>query len=900
MGNSVSAYIANVRKDHRTQLKLLGVLLALAVIVVGVVFWQLRYTGVAMANETYCGYEEHVHGEECYEEGVLVCEKEEHVHTVQCVSDESADTETSAEWEETLPELSGNWAEDVAAIAESQLGYTESENNFMLSDDGETRRGYTRYGAWYGSEYGTWDAMFASFCLSYANVPIEAFPESSGAFAWVAELKEEGIYREAEEYTPAGGDIAFLDADGDGRAEKAAVVTMVSDTEITVIEGDYEDAVSKNTYTIEEGTIIGYGELPDEEEYGIQPLAANGELTIFKYDSEESEFGGYFEGYVAFVPAGTYYVCYDMNNNNVETGLFFYVGQNYFVVMDDEENWYEATYEATEWVAGTKSDAAMVVVEATEEVDGVAGSYVYYKFDDNAHHDNYKVYLIDADVAPETTGSTNLAEVYAGSMYGFDYYELSTEASGALSGAVFTLYGEHAATAYSEGYGGYFYFTVSTDDDGETIYSYAGYLELQEGQELSDDLLQDGQTFFIESGSDGNINIVNLPTDSLTLTLSEVSAPEGYDKMEDLTFDYQGFGGTVSVDEEETGASTSDGTISVPNEPAEIAEVPTYSLEVYKYAATAAESESLPLAGAEFTLSYTETTTNEETGVDVTVVYYAQFTDDQGTGYTVSNWVTNLEEAGTVSSGEDGKINIDGLPAGEYALTETEAPEGYELLEESVSFAVSESGEIIFGGETTEGALEIENEVAAEETYSLDVFKYGKTAANEESPLSGAEFIISKTEVTTDEGTGDETETTLYAVFTTTGEGEAAVTTVEWAENIEEATVLTSGEDGYIHTEGLEKGTYSLTETEAPDGYMLLDKEIEFTLSAEGSIELLEESEITAVNEDGAIAVENIAGVELPSTGGNGIIVYTIAGVALLGGVAGLMYKNKKRRVRDV
>ncbi len=121
-------------------------------------------------------------------EKVLVCGQEEHVHTVSCLSDETADVETAEIWEATLPTLTGVWADDVAAIAESQIGYTESTANFTLDEDGATRRGYTRYGAWYGNAYGDWDAMFAAFCLHYAGISEDDFPVNSGAYAWSVTL----------------------------------------------------------------------------------------------------------------------------------------------------------------------------------------------------------------------------------------------------------------------------------------------------------------------------------------------------------------------------------------------------------------------------------------------------------------------------------------------------------------------------------------------------------------------------------------------------------------------------------------------------------------------------------------------------------------------------------------
>ncbi|MCD8018104.1 MAG: VWA domain-containing protein [Clostridiales bacterium] len=232
-----------------------------------------------------CGLEEsegHTHTEECYEEQ-LSCGLEEHTHTIECMVDETADVETASDWEATLPALSGVWAEDVVAIAESQIGYTESIVNYTLDDDGETHKGYTRYGAWYGNKYGDWCAMFVSFCLHYAGVPESDFPETSGVNAWTVSLDDMGLY--ATDCTPSAGDLVFFDNDGDGTADHVGIVTKVDEDtgKITIIEGDYDDAVKQNTYSLSDSDIIGYGLLPEQE---VEDEAETDVITL-TYEGED-------------------------------------------------------------------------------------------------------------------------------------------------------------------------------------------------------------------------------------------------------------------------------------------------------------------------------------------------------------------------------------------------------------------------------------------------------------------------------------------------------------------------------------------------------------------------------------------------------------------------------------
>lgn len=151
----------------------------------------------------------HHHTDACYEE-VLVCGLPEHHHTVNCLSDPLDGTQDEDEWlAQTGTTLSGNWADDLLAVAESQLGYEQSERNFQLDDaDGETVRHYTRYGNDYGNDYGPWDVMFLSYCLKYANIPQSAIPQVSSVLSLHSQLRS-ALYNEET------GSGYAMDFDGD-------------------------------------------------------------------------------------------------------------------------------------------------------------------------------------------------------------------------------------------------------------------------------------------------------------------------------------------------------------------------------------------------------------------------------------------------------------------------------------------------------------------------------------------------------------------------------------------------------------------------------------------------------------------------------------------------------------
>ena len=198
----------------------------------------------------------HTHTDECYTT-VYACGKEDHVHQISCFSVSSADVETGEIWEATLPELTGKKADDMVLIAQSQLGYRESENNFTLAADGISKSGITRYGQWYGNPYGDWANMFTSFCLRYAGFPEDLL--NSGAEVMRISWEEADLYRSFGGYAPAAGDIVFLDKNGNGTVETTAIVLKLENGVLTVIEGDVENQVVQTEYTTDTGMVIGFG-----------------------------------------------------------------------------------------------------------------------------------------------------------------------------------------------------------------------------------------------------------------------------------------------------------------------------------------------------------------------------------------------------------------------------------------------------------------------------------------------------------------------------------------------------------------------------------------------------------------------------------------------------------------
>ena len=218
----------------------------------------------------FCGKESHTHGESCRnEQGELTCTLEEHTHSLACYADPTADVETAEIWEQTFGNvtLTGDWRLDTLAIARSQLGYAESTRNYAVAEDGQTLKGYTRYGAWKGDPYGDWNALFAAFCLHYGGA--ENIPTDKDCGSWAAALAD--AFLPAQSHEAAPGELVFFDRDGDGTADWVAIVAEVTAGEegapsgITVIAGDVDNAVQQRSYALEDPTILGYyGSLPEQ------------------------------------------------------------------------------------------------------------------------------------------------------------------------------------------------------------------------------------------------------------------------------------------------------------------------------------------------------------------------------------------------------------------------------------------------------------------------------------------------------------------------------------------------------------------------------------------------------------------------------------------------------------
>lgn len=180
----------------------------------------------------------HTHTDACYSKA-LICTVAEHIHTQDCFPDKTADVETVSDWLSTVEgaKITNNIPENLIAVAMTQVGYEESDNNFEYDSDGN-KNGYTRYGEWYGNPYGKWNTMFVSFCLHYSNINNGSELKSAGAESLRLAWENRYVYSAADNYSPQRGDIVFIDSDADNSADTVGIIIAPSQTKLTVIMGD--------------------------------------------------------------------------------------------------------------------------------------------------------------------------------------------------------------------------------------------------------------------------------------------------------------------------------------------------------------------------------------------------------------------------------------------------------------------------------------------------------------------------------------------------------------------------------------------------------------------------------------------------------------------------------------
>ena len=155
------------------------------------------------------------------------------------------------------------YAENVIKQAKSWLGYKESNGTHKkIIDVYNAHKPLARgYKVKYTDE---WCATFVSAVaikLGYTDI----IPTECSCQKMIELLKAKGCWVENENRTPNVADIIFYDWDDNGKgdckgfADHVGIVEKVSKKTITVIEGNYNEAVKRRKIAVNDKYIRGYG-----------------------------------------------------------------------------------------------------------------------------------------------------------------------------------------------------------------------------------------------------------------------------------------------------------------------------------------------------------------------------------------------------------------------------------------------------------------------------------------------------------------------------------------------------------------------------------------------------------------------------------------------------------------
>ena len=121
-------------------------------------------------------------------------------------------------------------------------------------------KGGRPYWSWYGfNSRIEWCAVFVSWVANetgYIDTKVPRFTTChTQGVPW---FKERGLWQ-TRGYTPSPGDIIFFDWQGDGHVDHVGIVEKTENNKIFTIEGNSDDEVKNNSYSINDKCIYGFG-----------------------------------------------------------------------------------------------------------------------------------------------------------------------------------------------------------------------------------------------------------------------------------------------------------------------------------------------------------------------------------------------------------------------------------------------------------------------------------------------------------------------------------------------------------------------------------------------------------------------------------------------------------------
>lgn len=300
------------------------------------------------------------------------------------------------------------------------------------------------------------------------------------------------------------------------------------------------------------------------------------------------------------------------------------------------------------------------------------------------------------------------------------------------------------------------------------------------------------------------------------------------------------------------------------------------------------------------------------------ITYYITDTFSAGLSFNSDITAKLVDESGNdvqvLNQGINNDYTVDSSTAGTFRLTLNNTANiknwGNSRYKMIVTYSATLGGDTTLGhvsygsiGNPNSVRLTYSNKPNSDNIYSTPddtVITYAtrlvivKTDGGSNLPLPGVTFELKKGSVGTDG------------------------TTITW-NKVEEDKI--TDQEGKAYFTKLEQGSYMLTETHAPTGYVLLKDPILFTISAKNGAESIPDTNILVnqsgnenaksflaawhsdndkitINNDGLSSdIKNTKGFTLPGTGGIGTTIFTVVGISiiLLGCSMIIIYMKKTR-----
>ena len=173
----------------------------------------------------------------------------------------------------------------IVAQARSWIGCKESDGSHKKIID--TYNSHKPLAVGYKLKYtDAWCSGFASAC-AIACGATDIIPTEVGCQRHIALFQKKGIWVEDDSYVPQPGDYLFYDwqdngvGDNKGSSDHVGIVEKVENGVITIIEGNYSNAVKRRTLKVNGKYIRGYG-VPkyDADDAAEAKLAEQNPVTI--------------------------------------------------------------------------------------------------------------------------------------------------------------------------------------------------------------------------------------------------------------------------------------------------------------------------------------------------------------------------------------------------------------------------------------------------------------------------------------------------------------------------------------------------------------------------------------------------------------------------------------------